>query len=491
MPSPVPVPLRFTQGPPVQHQHQQFSQQQQQHHHQHTTNFQQQQPQFSDQNVFRGGGLIEQTAPNLATATPALHHQQLKLPEQHPPASFQRPQTHSNSFNHGQNLQSVQGLIPNSEVSLQNSEVRFEHHITETINSPVQYQTHSINMDLSKPKEEQKNQHRFTSIQGQGHGQNQGQGGVSNLYTDVFPQQQRNEPKPGSFLQVDPRNNFQGSPTASTVFSSSRPTTVSTSRAPSTVAPPPTTTNSPIGSNVILPDEVPDDLRQQLIDSGILANAHISILDYDKIGETSLDQLPPEHLANFFSAGGGSQIASSNRIVSVVKPNGDSIDEKIKAIKSDPEISKILENAKKLPANKEDVNLKVVRFNADNEKSVSDQYIKQDSMILPSVNINQNYNRYLPLKINGAQFPIPDAEELKGKKISSVVVLAPVDNQLNSNEDGRAERELIDTKSIEFVAGDVLKQLLKKPSSENYKRWLEKESKTEADLQSVVLLVTK
>lgn len=478
MPHQQSAPPRFSQAaPPVQQFNQQYT------HHQHVVKNQNfQQSQFNDQNVFRGGGLVEQTAPNLATATPALHFQQPKLPEQHPPASFQRPQ-HSQSLNHAQNLQSVQGLVPNGG-EIQNSEVRFEHHITETINSPILYETHSINMDLNKQnsgqnseQQQHHHQHRF----------NVNQGGVSNLFSDVFPSQR--EERPGSFLNVDPRNNFKhASPTATTVF---RPTTIAASRSPATAAPTTTTTTPrPIASNVVLPDEVPDDLRQQLIDSGILANAQISILDYDKIGETPLDQLPPEHLANFFSAGGGAQIASSNRIVSVVKPNGDSIDEKIKSIKSDPEISKILENAKKLPSKKEDVNLKVVRFDADNEKSVSNQYIKQDSTILPSVNINQNYNRYLPLKINGAHFPIPDVEELKGKKISSVVVLAPVDSQ-QSSEETRVERDLIDTKQIEFVAGDVLKQLLKKPSSENFKKWLEKESKTEADLQSVILLVTK
>lgn len=219
-------------------------------------------------------------------------------------------------------------------------------------------------------------------------------------------------------------------------------------------------------------------------------NADISVLDYDKIGETSLDQLPPEHLANFFSAGGGSQIASSNKVLKVVKPNGDNVEERLKTLQADPEVSKILENAKKLPSKKDDVNLKIVRFDADTEQIVTNQYIKQDSTVLPSVNINQNYNRYLPLKINGAQFPIPDVDELKGKKISSVVVLAPVDN-LGNSEETRVERDLIDTKQIHFVAGDSLKQLLKKPSQENFKKWLEKESKTDADQQSVVLLVTK
>lgn len=223
--------------------------------------------------------------------------------------------------------------------------------------------------------------------------------------------------------------------------------------------------------------------------SGILDNAQISVLDYDKIGDTSLQDLPQEHLANFFSAGGGAQIGASNKVISVLKPNGDSVQEKLKSLKNDKEVTKLLESAKKLPAKKEDVNLKVVRFDAQSQKNLPGQYIQKDSKILPAVNVDQsNYNRYLPLKINGAQFPIPDVEELRGKKISSVVVLAPING---NEEDARFERDTIETKQIKFIAGDSLKNLLRKPSTDNFRKWLEKEQKTNTDLQSVVLLVTK
>lgn len=238
-----------------------------------------------------------------------------------------------------------------------------------------------------------------------------------------------------------------------------------------------------------LPDEVPDDLRAQLLSSGILDNAQISILDYDKIGETSLQDLPAEHLANFFSAGGGSQIGASNKVISVLKPNGDSVDDRIQALKNDREVTKVLESVKKPPSKKEDVNLKVVRFDAQSQKNIPSQYIQSDSKILPTVNLEQNnFNRYLPLKINGAQFPIPDVEELRGKKISSVVVLAPVNG---NDEESRYEREAVESKQIKFASGDSLKNLLRKPSTDNFKKWLEKEQKTNPELQSVVLLVTK
>lgn len=140
----------------------------------------------------------------------------------------------------------------------------------------------------------------------------------------------------------------------------------------------------------------------------------------------------------------------------------------------------------------------VVRFDSSNQKSIADKYIRPDSTVLPSVDINQqDYNRYLPLKVNGEQFPIPDIESLRNKKISSVVVLAPVDGLSSSDsdgdviEDGRYERDVIDSKEVKFLAGDSLKTLLRKPTKENFKRWLDKEAKTDVDMQSVVLLVVR
>lgn len=353
-------------------------------------------------------------------------------------------------------------------------------------------------LHVAQPQPRPESQHRFAVNQQQHHQQHHQQqvhqqllhqhqhGSVSNHYTEVLPQienQQKQFASQGSFVELNGRNNFSPEPRVQPTTAA--PTTVKVTT--TTQKPAPSTTKKPV--NFELPDEVPDDLREQLLSSGILENAQISILDYDKIGETSLQDLPPEHLANFFSAGGGAQIGASNKVISVLKPNGDSVDEKIKTLKADKEVSKILDSAKKLPAKKDDVNLKVVRFDSNNQKAIHEQYIQKDSKILPAVNIDQNnYNRYLPLKINGAQFPIPDVEELRGKKISSVVVLAPVNGD---QDESRQERDTIETKKIKFHAGDSLKNLLRKPSTDNFKKWLEKEQKVNPDLQSVVLLVTK
>lgn len=286
--------------------------------------------------------------------------------------------------------------------------------------------------------------------------------------------------------------------------STSAPSTTTTT---TTTPKPATSASSPTKkSTAVLPAEVPDDLRQQLLSSGILDNADISVLDYDKVGDVSLDQLPPEHLANFYGAGGGAQISSSNRVLNVVKPNGDQITDFELTDKSDEKKYKTLPK-------KHNVDLKVVRFDMSNQKTIAEKYIKQDSTVLPSVDIHQSYNRYLPLKVNGEQFPIPDTETLRNKKISSVVVLAPVDGFVSADkttddtddggdddasddngdiiEDGRYERDVIDSKEIKFFAGDSLKTLLRKPTKENFKNWLQKEAKTNVDMQSVVLLVVR
>ncbi|XP_016972569.1 mediator of RNA polymerase II transcription subunit 15 [Drosophila rhopaloa] len=232
-----------------------------------------------------------------------------------------------------------------------------------------------------------------------------------------------------------------------------------------------------------LPDEVPDDLRQQLFSSGILNNADISILDYDKQGDIALENLPAEHLQHFYGAGGGAQIAETNKVLTVVKPNGD------KVALSEKQLDRV-KQSNSLPQ-KQDLDVKVVRYDAAQGQSVSDKYVRTDATVVTPVDLaeRQQYNRYLPLKINGAQFPIPDSEELLGKRIVSVVVLAPVEAQNPGHS--TSEARSADGKEVKFLGGELIKTLVKKPTKDNFKRWLEKEARTDLELQSVVLLVTK
>ncbi|EDV36599.1 uncharacterized protein Dana_GF11866 [Drosophila ananassae] len=234
-----------------------------------------------------------------------------------------------------------------------------------------------------------------------------------------------------------------------------------------------------------LPDEVPDDLRQQLFSSGILNNADISILDYDKQGDIALENLPAEHLQHFYGAGGGAQIAETNKVLTVVKPNGD------KVALSEKQLDRV-KQTNSLPQ-KQNLDVKVVRFDAGQEQSVSEKYLRTDATVVTPVDLaeRQQYNRYLPLKINGAQFPIPESEELLGKRIVSVVVLAPVEAQAPASGSSEARSASDVSREVKFLGGELIKTLVKKPTKENFKRWLEKEARTDLELQSVVLLVAK
>lgn len=219
-----------------------------------------------------------------------------------------------------------------------------------------------------------------------------------------------------------------------------------------------------------LPDEVPDDIREQLLSSGILGNADISILDYDKVGDIPIENLPPEALENFYGAG-------SDPVPAVVAPDSILDDDSI-------------------PAESEGVEMKVVHYDPSTQEgqTVEDTYIKEDAVQVDSVILNDSkYNRYLPLKVSGANFPLPDASVLLGKKINSVVVLAPVDYDFvkeSEEEEQRSGRsDPVKVEGVRFIAGNVLKQVIQEPTSENFKKWLAKEKLAPTDRQSVVLLV--
>ncbi|XP_066147541.1 YLP motif-containing protein 1-like isoform X1 [Euwallacea fornicatus] len=252
---------------------------------------------------------------------------------------------------------------------------------------------------------------------------------------------------------------------------------------------PSTTTKDPKILEAQLPDEVPEDLRQQLLSSGILNNADISILDYDKIGDIPLSALPPEQLANFYGAGGAQQLAAAG---SEPLPQAAALSARSDVIPSvqDQEMSaeetEISEVAVKP---NEGVEMKVVKYNPETDKGqkVQEAYISDSAKQLDPVVLNDNsYNRYLPLKINGTQFPIPDVPELKGKLISSVVVLAPITYDFSST---RKTREAAPSDEIQLIQNEPLKELLADPSRENYKKFLENEGKTSVAKQSVILLV--
>lgn len=281
------------------HQHNQFAVQQnaaiqhtvhQQHQHNHHPN------------VFQGG-LVEQQAPNLSQNRPHFSQQTFQPQQHQEDIRFHQEQNKFIQSNFGTDVQ-VSSSVP-----------KFEQHITETVNPPIFVPSKAVDMErfnaeknigplagnighlpvTQQPKIiSTEHQHRFAVNQ---------HGSVSNHFSQVFPQvdnQQKHFPST-NFVNVNPRNKFSSD---QLIISTPAPTTtrkiVSTTVTTTTTRP--STTKKP-NAYYDLPDEIPDDLRKQLEESGVLENAQISILDYDKIGDTSLQDLPPEHLANFFSAG--------------------------------------------------------------------------------------------------------------------------------------------------------------------------------------------
>jgi len=239
-----------------------------------------------------------------------------------------------------------------------------------------------------------------------------------------------------------------------------------------------------------LPDEVPSDLRDELLKSGILKNADIQILDYDKIGDIPIESLPPDALAGF------QQAAGSEKVSFVRKP--DSVRERHDDDDDDADTASSEQRSVVVNTQSGEMEMKVVRYNSGENSDVAKKYMKTDAKRLAPVVLNDNkYNRYLPLKVSGAQFPVPDVPELRGRNVTSVVVLAPVDYEFINRKDdgdsrvGRSATPVLEVQGVHFVAGDVLKKLVKMPTTDNYKRWLDKENMTAAEQQSVVLLVVE
>ncbi|KAI5709089.1 hypothetical protein M8J76_009914 [Diaphorina citri] len=253
-----------------------------------------------------------------------------------------------------------------------------------------------------------------------------------------------------------------------------------------------------------LPDEVPDDIREQLLSSGILGNADIQILDYDKVGDIPIENLPPEALANFYGGGGAAQ----KRSTEITKRSADNV-----AASSEEAASS---------AQGRNVEMKVVKFNPDTPEGqqIAQSYLQgqpgqpqtAEVTLDPVVLNDASYNRYLPLKVNGASFPLPNSELLRNRRITSVVVLAPVDYESIIPDEPRAQPDSPDhvrtTESgtvqthdhrdgkavkvagVHFVSGNILNELIKNPTEGNFKHWLSTEKQFPVSKQSIVLLVT-
>lgn len=425
---------------------------------------------------------------------------------QFPLTSFNQgePQTNLNGNSlhqdfHVNTFQQVQTLAPGGS-QLIAAIPRFEQHISSIEPSPPQRHVQNSVSNLQGPQQNfvyqqpqvaQSNIHKQTA--------RPQQGVTKTTYSNNFDNLQE-QYRQANRLQENIRNgvNYHANHDVVDYTSHKPPTTYQTtqrtisvtSKTTTTTAEPEkpsTTTKDPKILNAQLPDEVPDDLRQQLLSSGILNNADISVLDYDKVGDIPLSALPPDQLANFFNAGGAQQIAGSEQIPQYATKEGDILDKSFDEGSEDDQEIAASENHE--VREKPEVQMKVVHYDPLTEQGqqVQNSYVNQDATQVSPVALNDHkYNRYLPLKVNGAQFPIPDVPELKDKKINSVVVLAPINFDYNPSRSTRDAKN----KDFDFVRDENLRELLKNPTIENYKKFLDNESKRKSEQQAVILLVT-
>ncbi|KAG5865657.1 hypothetical protein JTB14_026178 [Gonioctena quinquepunctata] len=492
--------------PPNQQHPQNFQQQQQTHHQQ---NFQHQQHQAQPQQ--------HQTQPQNQQAL-------YRNPNQQQPQSISQNEHLNNLPNilppGGQLIPSVSKY--EQHISSIEPEQNFQRYQQQSASHeqpqnfpPRQYQHQSASQDQAGLSQQQYQQKIIEQFNSNGNTREQGSRDVSYDHQNNREQQeelrhyyQQNPDfqQRGSVSSTSGPDEYQATRKASEYSSTPKISYQSTTLRPSTTteaATPSTTTKDPKVLEAQLPDEVPDELREQLLSSGILNNADISILDYDKVGDIPLSALPPDQLANFYGAGGGAQIAAgSDPVPSVVQRDGNKVEDRLITEPNDElessasdfqEVNVLPQALAQGPPSA--VDLKVVHYDpdTDNGQQVQEKYVPDQATQVNPVVLNDNsYNRYLPLKVNGTQFPIPDVPELKGKRISSVVVLAPVSYDFSSRRKTRQTTRELSTKSsdIELIEGAALKDLLANPTLENYKKFLENEKNTKSDKQSVILLVT-
>lgn len=188
-----------------------------------------------------------------------------------------------------------------------------------------------------------------------------------------------------------------------------------------------------------------------MLSSGILENAQISILDYDKIGATNIQDLPAEHLEQFLGAGGGS-LAGSEQVLRVAKPE---------------------DNSKHFSAIKKDTGVKIKEAIKSETNHGFDGTVKKTK-----------YSRYESFKISGDNFPLPNFEELQNKIVKKVVILTPITNE--EDESGLQS----EVKRQKINSDELLRNLLRKQSTYNFEQWLKKEEMKKSEDQSVILLLT-
>lgn len=278
--------------------------------------------QFNQQPKFQPKGPLPLAQP------PRNFYQQNNFNQQSPQLQ-QSPQFHHSAQIQQEHSQHTQNFIPPGGELIQ-SLPKYETHISSVeppVNrptqnlSPQQYQEKTLEQFNSREQNSKEILTRQQSVQNdileqqrkylseQQKQQEREQEQLRQFYLQNDGGRQNN--KEVIITNSNPSNAYHFSQTSTTTpkdhqyqqFTQSASTTTTEASTPST------TTKDPKILEAQLPDEVPAELREQLLSSGILNNADISILDYDKVGDIPLSALPPDQLANFFNAGGAQQIA--------------------------------------------------------------------------------------------------------------------------------------------------------------------------------------
>lgn len=147
-----------------------------------------------------------------------------------------------------------------------------------------------------------------------------------------------------------------------------------------------------------LPEELPFDVRSQLLDSGVLDNAEIQVIDLDDaLGTSFLDQNARDALAAVY----GSE-------------------------------SRLSETKVRAPRHQDGVDIRVHRLlDEDNntvEALLSGLSVYKEGRFAGVVEVNdKDSDKFVPVVVDGNRFPLP--EDLEGREVAGVLVLA------NSKED--------------------------------------------------------
>ncbi|KAJ8942656.1 hypothetical protein NQ318_013369 [Aromia moschata] len=384
---------------------------------------------------------------------------------------------------HLNNIQAVQGALP-PEGQLIQSLPKYEQHISEV--HPKILEQFNLNEATSKQRNPQEEllqqQQQIQTILDQQRRQQQEQLRTAQQYYQQEQQSQHRNIQ-NEVSHTTPRVNFQSTRRTTQYADNSPRITYQT-----TTTRPTTTTVEPETPSTTTKD--PKILEAQLPRRGARRPERTAAVvgDPEQRGHIG-SGLRQDGLLSVFEG--------SDPEPAVLRPDGGEVEDRLAAEDDQlPDASEVEEV--RAVAAPPPVEMKVVRYDPDTDKgkNVQESYVDEDAQQVDPVVLNDStYNRYFVVSVPPPEgerhpVPIPDVPELKGKKISSVVVLAPVSYDFTAARKARAAPKASGGGGdLDLIQGDALKRLLAEPTLENYEKFLESENRTRSDKQAVILLV--